>query len=263
MLSPRLVRASSGAAIVISVFKQNPAFQRPFDNPAGPGVESERSNACIQSRSAGQRSGYEIVLLDTRGHALTRTDIMSKNVHDGHRPRVWICDLDGDGIDEVIWTDESSRIRAMHAGSEKWHWESKVRNPEAHAVGVWVAGGSVFNDAIRAILPAGKNYPATVVANAKDHLVGLAGTTGKFRWKCEASDAANVFLLETADPLGLPRVCERGEGGQTTCRFALPTDDAGVYLPIAPMDVEPPSRRQIPGCSFPCLGIQMSSTSAC
>ena len=202
----------------------------------------------IVSRSQGQgaptpavteKYGNQIVLLNMRGELLQETDNGSQRGPANIGQRIWVHDLLGDGLDELLWCD-SRTVRAMRPGAKGILWESEEMP-------------TFFK--INSIQPAGKGYPATIAVENPQAMaygpgvklpppssvlpvppagmVGLAGPTGKARWRCEVAYGENGIapsLLETGDPNGPPRISAHGPGSAQTCYYALATDGHGCYL---------------------------------
>ena len=173
--------------------------------------------ACPLRRGAGDRGerpydeksgiiGNRIVLLSLQGVVLQEIDNGSPSGPPDMSQRVWVHDLLGDGLDELIWCD-SRTVRAMRPGSKDILWESREMPTILR---------------ITDIQPAGKGYPATVAVQTTEGLIGLAGPTGKPRWRFDAPHDKNLFfssLLAAGDLHGLPRIKVDGPG-TTTCYAA-------------------------------------------
>ena len=166
---------------------------------------------------------------------------------DGDRAKIWLGDFDGDGHDEVVCLD-GGKVRSMRPGDEKWLWQ-------------WPSSGNVTARhpvEIREILPAGKTFPATVAIitapvaagpSVVDGVAGLAGPTGKMRWRFDTAEPSDV--LAGGDPTGLPRIFTTGPGAQRNCGIALPTDEEGKYLPLTPQPVKYDEAVEIPRLTRP------------
>ena len=186
-----------------------------------------------------EKYGNQIVLLNMRGELLQETDNGSQR----GRP----ASASGSGSttsSAMAWTNwlrcDSRTVRAMRPGAKGILWESE-------------AMPTFFK--INSIQPAGKDYPATIAVENPQAMaygpgaklpppisvlpvpaagmVGLAGPTGKARWRCEAAHGENGIapsLLETGDPNGPPRISAHLSGTAQTCYCAGPTDDHGCYL---------------------------------
>jgi hypothetical protein len=198
--SPQLVRTAKGFAIAVSAFDRT---LRDRHKPFSPFFPLSSSS--------------QIVLLDLHGEVLQEIDNRSERMPASVGQRVWVHDLLGDGQDEMIWCDNRT-VRAIRPGDKKILWESEEM--------------PVFF-CISDIQPAGKGYPATIVVVRGDRTVGLAGPTGKVRWRCDivpGGSAAASGLLATDDPSGLPRIWT-DNGYLAACYSTLPTDEHGHYLP--------------------------------
>ena len=217
--SPQMVRTAAGPAIAMSAFDVS-LRARKAKEPLTPTVT--------------EKYGNQIVLLNIRGELLQEMENGSQRKPANVGQRIWVHDLLGDGLDELAWCDNRT-VRAIRPGDKKILWESEQMP-------------TFFN--INSIQPAGKGFPATVTVESVDGMVGLAGPTGKARWRCEAAHAENGVapsLLETDDPKGLPRISAHGPGSAQTCYFAIATDERGSYVLPKPTprsyDVELVDRR--------------------
>ncbi len=205
--SPQIARTAAGPAIVVSACD-----------------ESLRTNLDPKTRypTPTGKSGGQIVVLNTRGEVLRKTDDRSPDPktnfvnYPAMHPQVWVGDLIGDGQDTLVWCD-GRRVRAMRPAAHEVLWESdKLPIP--------------LDWYIYAIQPAGKGYPATVAVGNSSGMIGLAGPTGKTRWRCDADGVQENSLLATDDPQGLPRILTNGPGTLQTGYRAIATDDRGRYL---------------------------------
>jgi hypothetical protein len=222
--SPQVVRTATGPAIAVSAF--DVSFRARKDKgPLTPAVT--------------EKYGNQIVLLNMRGELLQETDNGSQRGPANFGQRIWVHDLFGDGLDELLWCD-SRTVRAMRPGAKGILWESE-------------AMPTFFK--INSIQPAGKGYPATIAVESPQAMaygpgvklpppssvlpvpaagmVGLAGPTGKARWRCEVAYGENGIapsLLDTGDPNGPPWISAYGPGSARTCYYALATDGHGCYL---------------------------------
>ena len=117
----------------------------------------------------------------------------------------------------------------MRAGDEKWLWQ-------------WPPPGETTTHGptdVGEILSAGKTYPATIaVATTDGMMIGLAGPTGKMRWRYNAATPSGGSVLATDDPQGLPRIWNSSPVSPRRCGIALPTDEAGKYQPLPPRFVK-------------------------
>lgn len=119
------------------------------------------------------------------------------------RPRLWVHDLLGNGQDGLVWYD-GRRVRAMQATAKGmlWEWE-RPTSPTATGYLAYPICG---------IQPAGKGFPATIAVASFNGMVGLAGPTGKVRWRCDDAHVDVSSVLDTDDPQGLPRILSLGPG---------------------------------------------------
>ncbi|MGA2257364.1 MAG: hypothetical protein ABSG53_22125, partial [Thermoguttaceae bacterium] len=215
--SPQIVRTAAGPAIVVSAFD-----------------ESLRTHVDPKTKfpTPTKKSGSEIVLLSIRGEVLQKTeDETPEATRQGIlprplRPRLWVDDLLGDGQDRLVWYD-GRRVRAMRPAAEGilWEWEVPT-SPTATGYPTYPICG---------IQSAGKGFPATIAVASFNGMVGLAGPTGKIRWRCDAAHVEASSVLETDDPQGLPRILSMGPGTERTSYLALATDDRGDYVPPKPV----------------------------
>ena len=65
-------------------------------------------------------------------------------------------------------------------------------------------------------------------------MIGLAGPTGKMRWRYNGAGPSSCSVLATDDPQGLPRIWTASPVSPRRCGIALPTDEAGKYQPLTP-----------------------------
>ena len=209
--TPQVVRAAAGNAIAVSIYDRKLTVvvdpKTKFPNPSG-------------------KSGQQIVVLNSRGEVVRRTEVRSPG-QDGDPAKIWIGDLDGDGLDEIVCIDDE-KVRAMRAGDEKWLWQ-------------WPPPGETTTlgpTDVGEILPAGKTYPATIAVTTTDGMIGLAGPTGKMRWRYNAAAPSSCNVLATDDPQGLPRIWTASPVSPRRCGIALPTNEAGKYQPSTPQFVK-------------------------
>ena len=69
-------------------------------------------------------------------------------------------------------------------------------------------------------------------------MIGLAGPTGKMRWRYNAPGGSSCSVLASNDPQGLPRIWTASPVSPRRCGIALPTDEAGKYQPLTPQFVK-------------------------
>ena len=97
--SPHLVRTAAGNAIAVSIYDRKLTVvvdpKTKFPNPSG-------------------KSGQQIVVLNQRGQVVRRTDVRSAGP-DGDPARIWIRDLDGDGLDKIVCID-NEKVRGDARG---------------------------------------------------------------------------------------------------------------------------------------------------
>jgi serine/threonine protein kinase len=172
--------------------------------------------ASIHDRTGRNRDA--LVLLDVaRRKVLQERDF--KGQSDGWRVQLWVHDLEGNGRDEILFINDG-KLYAARDGVKKELWPP------------WpLPGGS---GTLLEIQPAAATHPATVVIAAGDSVYGLAGPTGKPRWRCEITPSTTppTLLGNTSDTQGLPRVLFQGPNSASglTCRVALPVGANGEYL---------------------------------
>ena len=204
--SPQVARTAAGPAIVVSGFDES--------------LRTKLDSKTHYPTPTG-KSGARIVVLNTRGEVLRKTDDRSPDPKANFvnfpplRPQVWVHDLTADGQDTLVWCD-GRRVRAMRPAAPEVLWESdELPMP--------------LNWYIYGIQPAGKGYPATVAVGNSSGMIGLAGPTGKIRWRCDAEGVQPNSLLATDDPQGLPRIWTKAPGTLQTNYQAIATDDRGRY----------------------------------
>ncbi len=209
--SPHLVRAAAGNAIAVSIYDRKLTvvvdLKTKFPNPSG-------------------KSGQQIVVLNSRGEVVRRTEVRSPGL-DGDPANIQIGDLDSSGLDEIVCID-NDKVRAMRPGDEKWLWQ-------------WPPPGETTTHGptdVGEILPAGKKYPATITVTTTDGMIGLAGPTGKMRWRYNAAAPSSGSVLATDDPQGLPRIWTASPVSPRRCGIALPTNEAGKYQLMTPKFVK-------------------------
>jgi tRNA A-37 threonylcarbamoyl transferase component Bud32 len=209
--SPQIVRTAAGPAIAVS------AFDEKLNTYVDP-----KTNSTLPSG----KSGALVIVLNTRGEVLQKTDDFDPEARrlrifkQSGRPQIWVSDLTGDGQDTLVWCD-GPRVRAKRPLVEGMLWET-----ELPAAMTYICG----------FAPAGKGYPVTIAVESSNGMVGLAGPTGKIRWRCDAEqvECKPSSVLETDDPNGLPRIWSMGPGTEQTSYMAVATDDRGGYLPSNP-----------------------------
>jgi tRNA A-37 threonylcarbamoyl transferase component Bud32/outer membrane protein assembly factor BamB len=211
--SPQIVRTATGPAIIVSAFD-----------------ESLRTHVDAKTKfpTPTKKSGSVIVLLNVGGKVLRKIEDESPDAQANFvnfppvRPRLWVHDLLGDGQDGLVWYD-GRRVRAMRPAAEGilWEWE-RPTSPTATGYLAYPICG---------IRPAGKGFPATIAVASFNGIVGLAGPTGKVRWRCDDAHVEASSVLEADDPQGLPRILSLGPGSERTSYMALAADDHGRYVP--------------------------------
>jgi hypothetical protein len=112
-------------------------------------------------------------------------------------------DLDGDGGKELL-VQTKDKVVAFRAGARDVLWEQPV------------SGG------VRAVWPATREHPATVLVGAG---LGLDGRTGQPGW---AGEPARAFL-STRDASD-PPLALSSRGDTTVCRLPLPISPGGRFL---------------------------------
>ena len=192
--SPQIVRTAAGPAIVVSLFD-----------------ESLRWHVDPKTKypTPTNKSGSVIVLLSDGGKVLRKIEDESPDPQANFvnfppvRPRLWVHDLLGNGQDGLVWYD-GRRVRAMQATAKGmlWEWE-RPTSPTATGYLAYPICG---------IQPAGKGFPATIAVASFNGMVGLAGPTGKVRWRCDDAHVDVSSVLDTDDPQGLPRILSLGPG---------------------------------------------------
>ncbi len=210
--SPQVVRTAAGPAIVVSAFD-----------------ESLRTHVDPKTKvpTPTKKSGSVIVVLSVGGKVLHKIEDESPDAWANFvnspavRPRLWVHDLLGDGHEELVWWD-GRRVRAKRAEAEGmlWQWERPTSSAAMGYLAYPICG----------IQPAGKGYPATVAVASYNGMLGLAGPTGKVRWRCDAAHLEASSVLESDDPQGLPRILSMGPGSERTSHMALAVDDRGGYV---------------------------------
>jgi tRNA A-37 threonylcarbamoyl transferase component Bud32/outer membrane protein assembly factor BamB len=211
--SPQVVRTAAGPAIVVSAFD-----------------ESLRMHVDPKTKhpTPTNKSGSEIVLLSVGGKVLHKTEDESPGAQaifvnlPPVRPRLWVHDLTGDRQDALVWY-ANGRVRAKRPAADKTLWEWQRPDPPAAVYGYPV-------DPICGIQPAGKGFPATISVATFNGIIGLAGPTGKVRWRCDAEHIEPTSVMKSDDPPGLPRIWTNAPGTMQTCHFSLAIDDRGNYV---------------------------------
>ncbi len=182
--TPQVVRTAAGRAIAVSIYDY--ALTLTLDPKT-------------KLYTGSGKSGQQIVVLDPRGQVVRRTDIKPYGWLSRGRAQIFVHDLFGDGLDDLVWADVG-QIRAMRPGDEKWLWEWPLS-------GEMEPSGYAF---IQEIQPAGKTFPATVAISTDGGLIGLAGPAGKMRWRFDT--IIRSVLLSNGDARGLPRIWTVGPG---------------------------------------------------
>ena len=101
------------------------------------------------------------------------------------------------------------------------------------ALGISVGTRRVFLPDPRSC-PRARDIRPRSPAGTTTGVLGMAGPTGKSRWRCETGGITDhSSLLATGDPQGLPRIWT-GSGNMQTCFEALAVDDRGRCLPPQP-----------------------------
>jgi hypothetical protein len=128
-------------------------------------------------------------------------DIPSASLH--------AADLRGDGRQSVVLLC-AGRLLAFRDGIDKPLWTWPLPSVE----------GKVL-----AVRPATSVAPTTIIVESGNAIFGIAGTTGKVRWRCDGPGPL-IGMLSEGDN-GKPAAAAFAVNTATVCREALPTDDAG------------------------------------
>jgi outer membrane protein assembly factor BamB/tRNA A-37 threonylcarbamoyl transferase component Bud32 len=70
--------------------------------------------------------------------------------------------------------------------------------------------------------------PGTVIVQSGNDVYGIAGSTGKSRWRCDGPGPVRGLLADGTN--GRPAAVAFTVNSATVCREALPTDDAGRFV---------------------------------
>ncbi|MFN0056586.1 MAG: serine/threonine-protein kinase [Planctomycetales bacterium] len=159
-------------------------------------------------------------------------------------------DLDGDGLEELLYPHDGQLIAADGAGRVVWSWALLPEYPE-----------------IVTIVPGNRaGVPATVVVWAGRAVTGLSGSDGRPNWSSDvpiapvqgSSSTPFVGLARGNSAAGLPVVVFNGENflehlHTTIGRQALPVDRRGQYtsVPVAPLTFQPIPELETPGIKLP------------
>jgi hypothetical protein len=203
-----------------------------------------------------------LVVLDGQGRLRQQVSLPGHDMGgnwDGLRPsRLWACDLDGDGKDELVC------VRGYQTNGEQPRRYRDTLPPGTFASVCALTDGGLrvlwewpfpfgYGEVVD-VLPAGGAGESTVVVRSGNRIYGLAGRTGIPRWRCEGSvwwvtradDLPNYGTYHERGPVLLtgprgdrPRVLFGG----SECRLALPTDADGNYLRPAEWETAAPRPR--------------------
>jgi hypothetical protein len=128
------------------------------------------------------------------------------------------ADLLGDGRTGVVALC-GSKLSAFRDSADKprWTWTLPAE------------GGRVLD-----VRPATPAAPTTIIVQSGNAVFGIAGPTGRVRWRCDGPGTFVGLLSEGND--GRPAAAAFQDLTATVCREALPVDEAGRY---AVPDAEP------------------------
>lgn len=148
----------------------------------------------------------QLVVLDAAGKLVRRVDLLQSWM-DSSKPFPLLSgDLSGDGTTALVAFD-GDQVVAHSADLSKVLWKFTFPSGD--------------HPELKEILPAGKDYPATVVVRAGNALLGLDGKTGKARWQGEGRGEPHL-LASHGDPEGRPRIVYIDNNYHATvCRQAL------------------------------------------
>jgi hypothetical protein len=140
-------------------------------------------------------------------------------------PTLHAADLTGDGRIGLLVL-YSGRLYAFRDGLDDPFWTWELPGP----------GSKVLD-----VRPSGPSRPTTVQVQSGDAVFGVAGPTGRPRWRCDGPGPV-VGVVADGDGPG-PAAVAFASGDATVVREALPTDDDGHALPAEPTPT--PGRSQI------------------
>jgi outer membrane protein assembly factor BamB len=189
---------------------------RTVATPPQPVRLGARTYACASVlEKSGGGPQPRLLLLDGHGRVVQRRDILQETP----QVRFWVHDLDGDGRDEVVCFSNEHHVVATGNGLKEVAWQRPLTGP-------------LFD--ILAVQPAGRRYPATLALWTGEDVWGLAGPTGRPRWRCRLPrPASGEFgppqLGQPEADTGLPTVVADLAGQAVVCLRAEPTTPDGTY----------------------------------
>jgi serine/threonine protein kinase/outer membrane protein assembly factor BamB len=161
------------------------------------------------------------VILGGQGHERSTLPLFPEH-------HLWSFDPDGGGKEALLLLS-GGKLQANRGGADRALWEWPLPGGKGDVV---------------SIEPAAAGRPATVVVRSGNTVFGVAGTTGRTVWRCEAPvpDGIDfgVSLLHTGDPGGPPRVV-----------FQVLQESAVCRSPVEVRQPPPPVFPGVPGASFP------------
>ena len=152
----------------------------------------------------------EVAVLDSQGNILQQFPVQQSSWPDQFR--VWPCDIDGDGGEELILKRDGS-IQAFKLGSKEPLWRSPLPDESGMIV-------DVYQD--------DKGRSTTVGVLADRTVLGIDVPTGKRIWRCDGPNAKfrrtwqpPISILDRSAESESPQIVFHLENMVTVCRPAL------------------------------------------
>jgi hypothetical protein len=152
-----------------------------------------------------------VVALGADGRRVGRFPLETKDFTD-EVATLHAAHLMGDGRTGLVVLFRE-RLCSFRDGIEKPVWTRQLPSKESKVLDV---------------RPANAHGPATIVVQSGDAVFGIAGPTGKPRWRCDGPGPVVGLLSDGGD--GRPAALAFALNTTTVCREALPTDEEGRYL---------------------------------
>ena len=224
-----------------------------------------RRSVCVVAR---KEDKSEVIVLDAGGAVRQRIPLeQSEWTHENFVAWWGQADVNGDGAEKLLFVNDGQLWACRGSAQDVlWKWPLPQDRPHPGASG-----------RLLEVRSSGKGRPAEIVVWVGYTVYGLAGDTGRPRWRCNvpwslapaSSEQPQLHVLSANDPGGLPRLLctlpmQRDESARwdlsrllwtddffTVARQPWPTTVAGICQPPSPAPraypvAEPESARSSP-----------------